>query len=335
MKINISSNVSSTEWDQTVLNCDGNLFHTYGYTVFETSKSNQTPLYISLVDSNSNVCSVAVVIIETPKYWPFSRYCKKAILSTLPASNDPNLIISFMQKIEILLKKQGVFDIFIHAYDSIDSNKVLSKLNYQLSNRSEFYLSLTEDKDAIWQKLKGNRRNKIRKSEKLGVVSKSETSLEAVIHLKKLQQSALARKDVHINNSDSISNRIKTKLIDNNRALTITSYKDDIALNAGLFGFYNGRVYYIISGSSLDGNKNSGPAHMIWHTVCQFKEMGYKVLNLGGVSEEESQNQSGLYSFKKDFGAEIIYQPSGHKIISFLGNSLHKVECKIKMLLKR
>jgi len=54
--------------------------------------------------------------------------------------------------------------------------------------------------------------------------------------------------------------------------------------------------------------------------------MGYTELNLGGVSMKEANEQAGLFSYKKKFGAEIVNQPSGQKILSFTGSVLSKAK---------
>jgi len=335
MKVKTSLDVSAREWDDIVLQCGGSFFHTYAYAAFEASKSHQKPAFIQLLDANDNCYGVAVACIETPKIWPFSAYCKKAIFGALPVAKTAKLLNIFMLKIEAELKSMGVFNIFHHAYESENSHEILSTLKYQLNNRSEFYIPLDKTEDELWKALKSSRRRNIRKAEKLNIESKFETTLDAIISLKNLQENALARKGVVTSNNIHIAERIKSVLVDHSRAITVTSYHKNKPLNAALFGFYNEKVYYIISGSSLEGNKVSGPAHMLWHAICEFKDMGYNRVNLGGVSESESLNQAGLYRFKKDFGAEIISQPSGEKLISVLGVALNQIELKIKHLLKR
>jgi hypothetical protein len=326
MKITISKDISVNVWDEQVIHCGGNYFHTHAYAVYEANKSNITPLFISLITADGDVNGIAIVHLETPKHWPFSKYCKKAIFGALPETTNTDDLLPFMRLIESELAKLGVFYVFNHAYESSSSKEILTALDYQLNERSEFYISLEASEEDIWSKLKGSRRNKIRKAEKQGVESNFGRTIENISKLKSIQESALSRKGVTVSNNNDVVKRIKDKLVDLERAVVVTSTVENEAINAGLFGYYNDKVYYIISGSTVDGNKFSGPAHMIWHTIKQFKEMGFKSINLGGVSEEESQNQAGLFSFKKDFGAEIINQPSGEKILSFTGSLLDKVK---------
>ncbi|AAZ26720.1 lipid II:glycine glycyltransferase FemX [Colwellia psychrerythraea] len=332
MKVIINKDISAAEWDKRVTHCGGNYFHTHAYALYETNNSSGTPLFLSLVTPNGDVEGIAVVHLESPKLWPFSIYCKKASFGALPETLNSDDLLPFMRLIEDELAKLGVFYIFNHAYESRHSKDILTVLGYQLNERSEFYISLEASEDDIWKKLKGSKRTDIRKAEKKGVESVFKHSIESVAQLKSMQKSALARKGVVVSNHSKMVKRIKDKLIDLDRAVVVTSKVDNEAINAGLFGYYNDKVYYVISGSTIDGNKFSGPAHMIWHTILQFKKKGFKSINLGGVSEGESQNQAGLFSFKKDFGAEIVNQPSGQKILSSTGNLLNKVKNWLQLL---
>lgn len=326
MRIIINKDISADEWDKRVTQCGGNYFHTHAYAFFETNNSSVTPLFLSLFTPNGDVIGIAVVHIESPKYWPFSMYCKKASFGALPETLNPDDLLPFMHLIEGELARLGVFYVFNHAYESSNSKDILTVLGYQLNERSEFYISLEASEDEIWSKFKGSRRNKIRKAEKEGVLTEFECSIESIAQLKSMQKSALSRKGVAVSNNNEMVKRIKDKLVDLERAVVVTSKVDNAAINAGLFSYYNDKVYYVISGSTVDGNKFSGPAHMIWHTILQFKKMGFKSINLGGVSQQESQNQVGLFSFKKDFGAEIVNQPSGQKILSSTGSLLNKAK---------
>jgi len=326
MKVTISKDVSADKWDEQVTLCGGNYFHTYAYAVYEANKSNITPLFIALLTANGDVSGIAVIHLETPKQWPFSKYCKKASFGALPETINTDDLLPFMRLIEDELVTLGVFSVFNHAYESRESTNILTALGYTLNERSEFYISLEAIEEEIWSKLKGSRRNKIRKAEKQGVESNFGCTIEDIATLKSMQESALARKGVTVSNNNEVVMRIKDRLVDLDRAVVVTSNVESEAINAGLFGYYNNKAYYIISGSTVDGNKFSGPAHMIWHTIQRFKEMGFKTINLGGVSEEESQNQAGLFSFKKDFGAEIVNQPSGQKTLSSVGSLLNKAK---------
>lgn len=326
MKVIISKNISANEWDERVTHCGGSYFHTHAYAMYETNNSSTAPLFIYLIKPNGDVGGVAVAHLETPKYWPFSTYCKKASFGALPEILNSDDLLTFMRLIEKELVKLGVFYIFNHAYESRNSKEILTALNYQLNERSEFYISLAEDIEDVWNNLASSRRRNIRKAEKNGVVSKVESSLAATLELKALQANALDRKKIKVSSLDSAANAIKTELLLTQRAWVCTSYKDGIAASSSLISYFNGKAYYISSGSTREGNNICGPAHMVWYAIKQLKSMGYTELNLGGVSMKEANEQAGLFSYKKKFGAEIVNQPSGQKILSLTGCVLNKAK---------
>jgi lipid II:glycine glycyltransferase (peptidoglycan interpeptide bridge formation enzyme) len=97
-------------------------------------------------------------------------------------------------------------------------------------------------------------------------------------------------------------------------------------VNAGLFGLFGGRAYYLASGSSRDGYTCCGPAHLVWAAIQTLKSEGATTLNLGGVDgpiEQEPGKKSGLYNFKNDFGGKVIPQPKGLKTVSWCGAKLN------------
>lgn len=324
MKVIISKSISANEWDERVTHCGGNYFHTHAYAMYETNNSSAAPLFISLIKPNGDVGGVAVAHLETPKYWPFSTYCKKASFGALPEILNSDDLLTFMRLIEKELAKLGVFYVFNHAYESRNSKDILSILGYTLNERSEFYISLAGDIDVVWNNFESSRRRNIRKAEKNDVVSKIEKSLAATLELKNLQASALDRKNIKVANIDSAAKAIVTDLLQPQRAWICTSYKDGAAVSSSLISYFNGKAYYISSGSSMEGNKVCGPAHMVWRAIKQLKNMGYAEFNLGGVSMEEANEQAGLFSYKKKFGAEIVNQPSGQKTLSSVGHLLNK-----------
>ena len=326
MKVTISKDNAADKWDEQVILCGGNYFHSHAYAVYEANKSNITPLFISLLSANGDISGIAVVHLETPKNWPFSVYCKKAIFGSLPETLIADDLLPFMRLIEGKLAKLGVFSVFNHSYESRKSKDILTVLGYTLNERSEFYISLAEDTETVWNNLESSRRRNIRKADKHAVVSKVELSLAATVELKKLQANALIRKNIKVANIDTAAKAIVADLLQSQRAWICTSYKDGTAMSSSLISYFNGKAYYISSGSTTEGNKVCGPAHMVWHVIKQLKEMGCTELNLGGVSMEEANEQAGLFSYKKKFGAEIVAQPSGQKILSLTGSLLNKVK---------
>jgi dTDP-4-amino-4,6-dideoxygalactose transaminase len=326
-KIEYHSSVDQSEWDRLALSLGGSFFHCYAYATLETSREGVKPIFVKAFAPNGECVGIAVCIVSSPRLWPFSRFCKTAVVGALPATKEgySELEPAIMNFLERDLKAQGVFQIEICSYESPNSLKVLSAFSGKLSDRVEFYLDLSRPTDDIWKTLKSTRRNDIRKAEKLGVESRSENTMKGVQQLYGFQTESLQRRGIQFDPFYIQAERLQTSVLDTQRARLLVSYRDGVPVNAGLFGLFGGRAYYLASGSSRDGYKCCGPAHLLWTAIQMLKSEGATTLNLGGVDgpiDHERGMKDGLYNFKNDFGGVVIPQPRGLKTISWIGAKL-------------
>jgi len=202
---------------------------------------------------------------------------------------------------------------------------VLQKLGYQLTRRdSEFYLDLSAPIDVIWNRLKDTRRQKIRKATRLCVDIRREESDNALALLYQFVGQSLERRNVAWRTGPDMVQRAKDYLLARQRSVLAVGYHDGQPINAALFGVFGGRAYYVNSGSSLEGYKYSGPVQLLWIMVEHFKAEGVATLNLGGAPKDgqAGANGQGLFSFKEDFGGEVVQQAAGFKVLSGLGKHL-------------
>jgi hypothetical protein len=326
-KIEYHSNVDQCEWDRLALSLGGSFFHCYAYAKLESSRAREEPLFVNAFDQSGECVGIVVCTVSSPKVWPFSSFCKTAVFGALPATKGRNaeLELAMMNMLEKELRRRGVFQIRICSYESPNSPKVLSALSCELYDRVEFYIDLSRSMDDIWKMLKSARRNKISKAIRLGVESRLENTMKGVQQLYGFQTESLQRRDILFDPFYTPAERLQTLLLDTHRASLLVSYSGGVPVNAGLFGLFGGRAYYLASGSSRDGYKCCGPVHLLWTMIEMLKADGAMMLNLGGVAGPAIQERSvtdGLYSFKNDFGGMVIPQPGGFKTISLLGARL-------------
>lgn len=326
-KIEYQSNVDQSEWDRLALSLGGSFFHCYAYTKLEARRDGINPIFVKAFTSNGECVGIAICIVSSPRFWPFSRFCKTAVVGALPATKEgySELEPAIMNVLERDLRAQGVFQIEVCSYESPNSLKVLSTVSSKLSDRVEFYLDLSRPTDDIWKTLKSTRRNDIRKAEKLGVESRFENTITGVQLLYGFQTESLQRRGIQFDPFYIQAERLQASILDTQRARLLVSYRDGVPINAGLFGLFGGRAYYLASGSSRDGYRCCGPAHLLWTAIHMLKSEGATTLNLGGVDgpiNHERGRKDGLYNFKNDFGGMVIPQPGGIKTISLLGARL-------------
>ena len=329
-KIECHSIVDQSEWDRLALGLGGSFYHCYAYAKLESSRARVEPLFVNAFDQGGECVGIAVCTVSSPKLWPFSHFCKTATFSALPATNGRNaeLELAMMNILERELKSRGVFQIRIYSYESPNSRRVLSAFSCELSDRVEFYIDLSRSMDDIWKMLKSARRNDIRKARKLRVESKLDNTMKGIRQLYSFQKESLQRRGILFDPFYTPAERLQTLLLDTNGAKLLVSYRDGVPINAALFGLFGGRAYYLASGSSSDGYKSCGPAHLLWTMIEMLKADGATTLNLGGVDGPDDQERGvkdGLYSFKKDFGGTVIPQPGGFKTISLLGARLNSM----------
>jgi lipid II:glycine glycyltransferase (peptidoglycan interpeptide bridge formation enzyme) len=295
----------------------------------ESVRSNGEPLFVNAIDERGECVGVALGTLVSPRHWPFSRFCKKAILSALPATRekDEHRQRVIVAAIEQAFKGKGIFSIQFCSYDSPASASVLSSLSYNLNDRCEFYIDLSVPKEAIWNNLRSSRRNDIRKAIKLGVETRMANTVADLQVLFRLQAQSMQRRGMDFHADIEQAAMTKALLLDTGRAVLLISYYDGVPINAALFGCFEGRAYYLQSGSSRVGYKMAGPVHLLWNMIELSKAAGGVTLNLGGVSSPSrgAASRNGLYSFKRDFGASIVSQPAGTKTISRFGAGMNSV----------
>jgi len=281
------------------------------------------PLFIQAHNSRVDCVGLAACLLSGSRLWPFSRYCKKAILASLPVTCGERIEddLAILAAVESELKRRGVSIIMTSSYDSPNSGQVLSAHNYQTEDRSEFTIDLTKDLDEVWKNFKGSRRTDVRRAEKLYVETRQmeiDDGLELVYHFHAI---SMGRRGADAGFGTRRVSLAKEYLMESGKAIILASFCGGEPLCAAMFGRFDKTAYYLVSGSSVEGNRNRAPVHMLWTAIQRFKKEGCTVFNLGGATESEE----GLYRFKRDFGSQIIPAPKGKKTISNFGMLLSRV----------
>jgi len=320
--------VDPGEWDELAASLDGGFFHCHAHAAYESTRPNVKPCFVKAFDGRGKCVGVAVGAISSPRFWPFSWFCRIATFTALPATRERSAELEriILKGLEKELKRRGVFSIELGSADSPNSDRVLRGLSYETRDRVEFYVDLNRPLQDIWKSLVGECRNMIRKAQKLGVVTKVEHSPRGLALLHAFQQESLRRHGVDFQMSGGAAQTASLSLLNSGRANLLVSSCGETAINAAMFGVFGGRAYYLLSGSSSDGRKNAGPPHLLWTMIERLKDTGATVLNLGGAAVPAGEDDPawGLYRFKRDFGASIISQPSGTKTISQFGRALSR-----------
>ena len=327
MRITSCKNVNVEEWDAVAAALGGGYFHCHAEATYHATSTGTEPIYLQAMDDSGNCVGVTSGTVAKSHVWPFSSYCGYAMLLCVPAVADQSeeTQTAVMAAMEDHLRRKGIFCVRVYSYDSLTSEGVLSSLGYDLSPRSEFCVDLTRSLDEIWQGFKGERRTDVRKAEKLGVVTRLENTQEALAMLSVFKAQSMERRGVSASPGTEASAAERSRL-ETGKVDIFVSYQDETPVNASLFGFFNSRAYYHVSGSSDAGYKCCGPAHVIWTAIKAYKERGATILNLGATLE----GQTGLQKFKRCFGSTVFSAPIGKKGISRVGSGLNWVRSRLR-----
>jgi len=328
MRIVCTREVDPREWDDLAASQGGGFFHGHAETVYEASRLGAEPLFVRALDDGGRCVGVAAGTVASSRTWPLSRYCRYAMLHALPAAGErtPAAARALLAAIEDELRRGGVFAIHVSSYDSPLSHQVLASLGYELEPKWEFDVHLAPGIDAIWASFEGRRRTDIRKAEKLGVTTSVENTAAAVrlafeFHGRSMQRRGAAADGVGQEADLAARHLLTSQCVD-----VFVSYQDGSPINAALFGHFNKAAYYLVSGSSDQGNRSCGPVHLLWTALKVYRERGAVRLNLGGAAEHEAT----LHKFKSAFHPAITAEPGGRKEFPGLGAGLDRVRRLIK-----
>jgi len=330
VRVTSTNRVNTEEWAALAAALGGGYFHTPSEILCETASTGIEPLFVRGLDDTGQCVGVLTGNLAPSRHWPFSRYCGYAMLQGLPATADGSEASqrAFMEALEAHLRDRGAFSIRVYSYDSPQSEQVLGGLGYRLTPRVEFLMDLTASVEELWSRLRGQRRTDIRKAEKLGVVTRVENTLEAYEQVYEFQAVSLQRHGFAMREASETVRRARLTRLQSGHIDVLVSYHEGKSVNASIFGTFNRRPYYLISGASELGYKVCGPAHLLWTAIRLYRDQGARCLNLGAAL----QGQDGVYKFKQGFGAQPVPAPIGVKHISRIGSCLHHVRSVVSRL---
>jgi hypothetical protein len=317
----VSSNkVNLAEWDDLAVRMDGGVHHCSDYTLYEADVTKSEPLFVTVTGANEQCMGIAAGTLGISQLWPFSRYCRLAMFPSLPVvgSADPNTASLVLAAIENHLSRKGVHEIRFASYDSPLSCDVLAGLNYQTDERNEYHIDLTLDRDDLLGALHANRRKQVRKAEKRGIQTRLENTKVGLELVDQFRVLSMRRRGIPVRPASPQKLAAQGELLVNGRMQIFVSYLGDEPVNANSFGYFNGRAYGLLSGSSDIGNKCYGPVHLTWTAIDWFKREGATQLSIGGAKKDEQ----GLRTFKLEFGTIEQPQPTGRKSVSRIGSLL-------------
>jgi predicted N-acyltransferase len=266
---------------------------------------------------------------------PFSDYGGGSILRRDDALNSSDYHEIFVKNLlEYALEKKCIKISLRRTYfpDLINEN-LLKKLVLTDVSSCTFIISLKQDIDQIYKKIKSSRRTSIRKGEKKGTIVREAQDIDDLKDFYETYANTMSRLK-----STPLPYRFfncvwNTFVLKDQAKIFITEYENKAI--GGILLLLHKDICHAWSCGSLYEYTDKRPLDLlIWNSIKWAHDQGYNIYDLGGTINDPS---SGLYFYKKTWGGEkkdlynyhIILQPQRWKLFS-LGNALVK---KIKKII--
>jgi len=325
--------VNPIEWNDNVKRLNGCAFHSYEWSLFSSEKNNEMPIYFRLYDDSKITHSVAIGFMKT------KRLAGKPIFKTLsfgsfPACNDHNFLQIMIKEIIKYCHRNRIISCGMHSFGTPSGTGILDAMGFSTEKRWEFLLNMPTSEEELWNRIHSKKRNLIRKAQKEKIRVEQVTEIDEVMELRKLAFETQKRKEddgIPFPVADESHYRLlKNRLIDSGLGRLYLAYEENEAVAGAFFVGYNKSAYYMLSSAKEKGLQKAAPDLILWTSMKDYQQGGYKVFNFGGLSERELNGEplekSGLFHFKKRFSSNeylcykgtLILKPVTFKVYEFL-----------------
>jgi len=313
-------------WDDAVQALDGTVFHSSHWAELQRQVQGCRPVFILGKDEVGQPLGAALGLFRQSSRPLLSRILRSLELPSYPVAlgADPALLEALLDECERFARQLGCARIAVGSNFSGASTLSLASRGYATAERVEFEVDLTADTDALWQAIKKDQRDRIRKLTQANVEFEWTDRTDAIDALSAVRESALERRLEREQGFDLPSDpeyyrRLHTALLAPGAARLLVAKQGGAVIAAILYATFARKTYSVFSGSTEAGYKLGAQTGLYWYAVKTFKDEGYRVLNRGGVpaaAGEESHALHGIYRFKHRLGTTPVLCTSGQKVLS-------------------
>jgi hypothetical protein len=325
--------VDPVAWNDDAKRLDGCAFHSYEWSIFASEKNPERPVYFRLEDESGKTQALAVGYQQSKKLGG-RTFFKTLSFGSFPACREPGLQETAIRRIIDYCRKAGIMELSIHSFGTPFQTQVLSEMGFSTTRRWEFLLDLPETEEALWGRIHSKKRNLIRKGQKEGVRIVTALGLDQLIQMRNLAAETQKRKEEKGISFPSPDEKyyqlMKQRLIDSGLGRLYLAFDGEEPIASAFFVGFNRKAYYMLSAADEEGLKKAAPDLILWTAMTDYLREGYKLFNLGGLSERElnggSLEESGLFHFKKRFSSQecLCYtglfrvRPFQHSLFQFM-----------------
>lgn len=326
-------------WDAVVEALDGTVFHSSHWAELQRQVQGCRPAFILGKDAAGKPVGAALGLFRQSSRPVLSRILRSLELPSHPVAlgADPALHDALIDECERFARRLGCARISVGSNFSGGSTLALASRGYATSDRIEFEVDLSAETDTLWQAIKKDQRDRIRKLAQAGVEFTWTARTDAIDALSAVRESALERRLEREQGFDLPSDpeyyrRLHSALLAPGAARLLVAKHDGIVVAAILYATFARKAYSVFSGSTEAGYKLSAQTGLYWYAVNTFKAEGYRVLNRGGVpavAADESQPLHGIYRFKHRLGTTPVVCRSGGKVLSPFKDAVAKLRSTV------
>ncbi len=318
-----------SDWDRQVIDLGGCGFHTVQWSIYSASYNRSRPLYFLILDHRGDAAAMAHGLVTERR--PLGLRIHRALsLGSLPAARFQEDRERAICEIVYYARCHHFSSVAFQSFGTPFRSEILESGSFSLTKRWEFLVDLPPGAVELWKALDGKKRNMIRKAEKEGVEIRRGGGYSDLLKFRELAVCTRDRKRRQgIAFPDPGEERrfllMQQQLLDPGFAtLYLASAQGKVVAGAVLVHFHD-MVYYILSAADEEGLRRAAPDLILWKAMQEAIEGGYRIFNLGGLSESELHGaqleDAGLYRFKVRFSAEVhqswraecILQPRLHR----------------------
>jgi hypothetical protein len=339
--LHVSDQVDPSIWCENIRRLDGCCFHTWEWCRYSSEKNKTKPLFFQLGAADSLPKAIAVGFLSMREFAGIPIH-KRLSFGSLPAAADPESRHALVHALISHCQTHGYTSLGMNSFGTPVDEPALSEFCFSVSRRFEFLLDISLPQDELWKKIHSKKRNLIRKGMKAGLVIARGTKLEHLLAYRRIADDTLRRKKSQgirfpTVEGESHFELMQKRLIDTGLGRLYLAYKKDVPVAGAFFAGFNRKAYYVLSAANETGLKLAAPDLILWTCMTDYQREGFRLFNLGGLSEAELNGrpleESGLYHFKKRFSSDVYPCYKGRLVLRPFLDTVYNSARKIKAVL--
>lgn len=313
-------------WDTKIEAIAGTIFHSTAWARFQHEVQGCEPVFIQAQDESGALIGASLGLFRKSQHPILGVFLRSMETASYPVAmgNDTDLVVRMIMETERVARKLGCGRLSLGSNFSAATGVSLEDIGFATQERLEFIVDLTAAEDALWNAIKKDQRDRIRRLSRDGVEYETTTLLAGMKELGAVRQTALERRlerdqGFSLPSNDSYYALLHRTLVEPGAATLFLARKQGAVVAAILYATFARKAYSIFSGSTEAGYKLSAQTGLFWHAVTSFKRNGFQVLDRGGVpaaAADDGHDLQGIYRFKHRLGTTPVRCVSGEKVLS-------------------